>query len=68
VKKKDTTTQTPKEVKKKDTATQTPTRAVYGSWSRWGELAEQGEAGSGLGRRALPCQRRPGAPAWPLRG
>jgi hypothetical protein len=25
-----------------------------GSWSRWGALAEQGEAGSGLGRYPLP--------------
>ena len=32
----------------------------------WGALAEQGEAGSGLGRRPLPCQRGSGAiaPVW----
>ena len=31
-------------------------RARDGSRSRWGALAEQGEAGSGFGRRPLPCQ------------
>jgi hypothetical protein len=33
-------------------------RAYDGSWSRWGAPAEQGEAGSGHGRRPLPCQSR----------
>jgi hypothetical protein len=31
-----------------------------GSRSRWGALAGQGEAGSGHGRRPLPCQFVPG--------
>jgi hypothetical protein len=31
------------------------------SSSRWGALAEQGGAGSGFGRRPLPCQCGPGA-------
>jgi hypothetical protein len=37
-----------------------------GCRSRWGALAEQGEAGSGLGRRPLPCQCGSGAitPVW----
>ena len=35
-------------------------RARDGCRSRWGALAEQGEAGSGLGRRPLPCQCGPG--------
>ena len=37
-----------------------------GSRSRQGALAEQGEAGSGLGRRPLPCQCGAGAiaPVW----
>ena len=41
-------------------------RARDGSRSRWGALAEQGEAGSGLGRRPLPCQCGSGAiaPVW----
>jgi hypothetical protein len=41
-------------------------RARDGSRSRWGALAEQGEAGSGFGRRPLPCQCGPGdiAPVW----
>jgi hypothetical protein len=41
-------------------------RARDGCRSRWGALAEQGEAGSGLGRRPLPCQCGSGAtaPVW----
>jgi hypothetical protein len=41
-------------------------RARDGCRSRWGALTEQGEAGSGLGRRPLPCQCGPGAiaPVW----
>jgi hypothetical protein len=35
-------------------------RARDGCRSRWGALAEQGEAGSGLGRRPLPCLVRIG--------
>jgi hypothetical protein len=36
------------------------------SRSRWGALAEQGEAGSGFGSRPLPCQCGSGviAPVW----
>jgi hypothetical protein len=41
-------------------------RARDGSRSRWGALAEQGEAGSGFGRCPLPCQCGSGAiaPVW----
>jgi hypothetical protein len=41
-------------------------RTRDGSRSRWGALAEQGEAGSGFGRRPLPCQCGSGAiaPVW----
>jgi hypothetical protein len=40
-------------------------QARDGSRRRWGALAEQGEAGSGHGRRPLPCQCGPGAVAQP---
>jgi hypothetical protein len=41
-------------------------RARDGSRSRWGALAELGEAGSGFGRRLLP--RREDRAILPLRG